>query len=195
MAFPARRLALTTVSASLPRASLRFGLKVTQTRQSGSRRLPKLFAGTQKSGLSAVGTAASCLGTIGFFRRKHVLPIQPTGGHTLWSPTKGAFILDRELELQVTCPDCSCPGPQGDLILPCVPFHAFFRGFVIEPPISFDHVQGLCVWRTKPVDDGNGPDLEPNCVEPSRLCNRKRRLPATAVARANALLLGRCKRC
>jgi len=29
-------------------------------------------------------------GTIGCFRRKHVPRIQPTGGHTLWSPTRAS---------------------------------------------------------------------------------------------------------
>src|SRR6516162_4594083 len=77
---------------------------------------------------------------------------------------KGAFILHRELELQVLATIARVPGSQGDLILPCVPFHTFFRGFVIEQPISFDHVQSLCVWRAKPVDHGNRPDLEPDCV-------------------------------
>jgi len=77
---------------------------------------------------------------------------------------KGACILDRELELQVLAPNARVPGPQGDLILLCVPLHAFFRGFVIEQPISFDHVQSLRVWRAKPVDHGNRPDLEPDCV-------------------------------
>src|SRR5262249_35653554 len=60
---------------------------------------------------------------------------------------KGAFILDRESELQVPASIARVPGPPGDLILPCVPFHSFFRGFVIDEPISFDHVQSLCVWR------------------------------------------------
>ena len=56
------------------------------------------------------------------------------------------------------------PGPHGNLILVCVPFHAFFRGVVIEKPISFDDVQSRGVWRAKPVDHGKGPDLEPHCV-------------------------------
>lgn len=54
--------------------------------------------------------------------------------------------------------------PWADLVLPRVPFHAFLRGFVIEQAISFDYVQSPCVWRAKPVDHGNRPDLEPDCV-------------------------------
>jgi hypothetical protein len=54
---------------------------------------------------------------------------------------KGAFILDRELELQVLAPIAFVSGSRGDLIFPCVPFHAFSCSFVVDEPISFDHMQ------------------------------------------------------
>src|SRR5258708_30179805 len=75
-----------------------------------------------------------------------------------------AFVLDRELELQILAHMVRVPDPLGELIFLCVSFQPLFRGFVIKQPISFDHVQSLCVWRAIPVDHGKRPDLDPDGV-------------------------------
>jgi hypothetical protein len=74
---------------------------------------------------------------------------------------KGAFILDRELELQVLAPIAFVPGPPGDLIFPRVPFHAFSCSFVVDEPISFDHMQSPGVGVPNLSIMETGPTLNP----------------------------------
>jgi hypothetical protein len=71
-----------------------------------------------------------------------------------------AFILDRELPLQVLASIVRAPGPQ-DLILFCVPFQRLFRGFVIHQPISFDHVQTSVCGVPNLSTMETGPTLNP----------------------------------
>ena len=63
-----------------------------------------------------------------------------------------AFILDRELELQVFGRIVRVPDPLDGVMLRCVPFEPLFRGLVIKQPISFDDMQSLRVCRLR-----NGP--------------------------------------
>ena len=72
---------------------------------------------------------------------------------------EGAFIVDRELELQVRAPVVW--RWLGAPILFCVPFPSVFRGFVIDEPISFDNMQSFCVRRAYQSTAAKGPTLIP----------------------------------
>src|SRR6516162_6594623 len=80
---------------------------------------------------------------------------------------EGAFIVDRELELQVRAPVVW--RWLGAPILFCVPFPSFFRGFVIDEPISFDNMQGFRVRRAVPADRRKGADLDSHGVYDQRV--------------------------
>src|ERR1700674_2415993 len=73
--------------------------------------------------------------------------LHPVGGAKSISHGRGPrrredpFILDSELELQVLASMVRVPHPLSDDTLLGVPFETLFRGFVINQPIAFDHVQ------------------------------------------------------
>jgi len=86
-----------------------------------------------------------------------------------------AFVFDSELQLQVLAPVIvvgrrTCIGAgRGPQILPCVPFQSFFRSFVIEQAIAFDHMQSLGIGRPVKVDHRERPNFDSDGVDHQRV--------------------------
>src|SRR5882672_11668446 len=68
-----------------------------------------------------------------------------------------ACILDREIDLQVLVSIVGGEGAGGAPKLLCGAFQRAFRGFVIDEPIAFDHVQLFGVRRAEQIDHGKRP--------------------------------------
>src|SRR5712671_1760778 len=86
------------------------------------------------------------------------------------SGCEDAFVLDRVLELQCLAliagggrpcfTDAAAPAVLFSPALPC-----FLRGFIIDEPITFHHVQSLGEWRAVLVDGGIRPDFKSDGVD------------------------------
>src|SRR5215468_2494909 len=83
---------------------------------------------------------------------------------------EGAFILDRELELQVIGPGVQIGDHSGVIsheagILFRASLQCFLRGFVVDEPITFDYVQSLRVWSAELIDHGKWARLDSDGVD------------------------------